>query len=71
MLVILQEHGVAARPLDGLSPAEVSVTHYYELIDETAIALRTYRMQPAHNKLARSEVQRYLAARIIKPAILA
>lgn len=71
LLKILHGHNVAAWSLVDLTPADVSVTDPFELINEFPIALRTYRMKSAQNRLVCSEISKYSAGGTIKPAVSA
>lgn len=66
VISLLQERDIIDWTVKDLSPAEVPVTHSFELENETSTALCS-ELPPAHNEPVHTDVQNYLQAGIITP----
>jgi hypothetical protein len=67
----MQEENVIATSIHDLRPAEVHYEHSFELTTDVPMYQRNRRLNPKHNDIIREELDKMLAARIIKPAISA
>ena len=49
---------IAACSLDDLRPADVPVSHYFELMDDTPISHAARRLPPRHDAVVREEINK-------------
>ena len=67
----IKSMGIAAWSLDDLRPADVPVSHSFELIDDTLISHAVRRLPPRHNAVVREDINKMQRARIITPSAAA
>lgn len=67
----IRDAGIAAWSLDDLRPANVPVTHSFELEDERPISHRARRLSPIYNDVVRKELGKMEKAGIVKPSVSA
>ena len=67
----IENSGIAAWSLDDLRPADVPVTHSFELEDPSPIKYASRRLPPRHNGVVREELDKMLEAGIITPSVSA
>ena len=65
MTASLQKYGIDAWSLDALRPAEVPVSHSFDLVDPTSIYYPVRRLSPRHNAVVREELDKMFEAGII------
>ena len=67
----MEHFGIAAWSLDDLRPADVPVTHSFELKDPSPNRHASRRLPPRHNGVVRQELDNMLEAGIITPSVSA
>ena len=67
----MQNSGIVAWSLDDLRPADVPVSHSFELEDPRPITHTIRRLPPRHNEVVHEELRKMLEAGIITPSISA
>ena len=71
ILSSIQNSGIVAWSLDDLRPADVPVSHSFELEDPRPITHTARRLPPRHNEMVREELRQMLEAGIITSSISA
>ena len=67
----IQKSGIVALTLDDLRPADVPVSHSFELEHPRSITHTARRLPPRHNEVVREELRKMLEAGIITPSVSA